>query len=57
MTNIHDNHIDGRLLNVAVRLFYDIIVALEYPDFITTYLNDNSEFQCEHNTIKPLSKL
>lgn len=43
---------DQRLLFIALRMFYDIITALEFPDFITTYLNDSLEFQAEQSTTK-----
>lgn len=46
---------DQRLLFIALRMFYDIVTALEFPDFITTYLNDSLEFQAEHSTTKQFS--
>lgn len=51
------SHMNKRLLLIAERLFFDIITALEFPDFITTYLNDNLEFQLEHTGFMVPSKL
>lgn len=52
------NAMNKRLLSIAVRLFFDIVTAVDFPDFITTYLNDNLEFQLEQqDTMRIHSKL
>lgn len=51
------NEMNKKLLSIAVRLFFDLVTAVDFPDFITTYLNDNLEFQLEHQDIRISSKL
>ncbi|KAF2896067.1 hypothetical protein ILUMI_10111 [Ignelater luminosus] len=45
---IRSRHFKSAFIHIAAKLFIDIVTMRYFPDFITTYLNDNYVFRHQH---------
>lgn len=53
MQNLANDYIRSQrfkivFIHIAAKLFIDIVTMRYFPDFITTYLNDNYVFRHQH---------